>query len=656
MAQKYKTRGPSGNGPPRERLIVTIKLRPRRSPPAAASPLPPSSPRRNKQTVKLTLNPGNGRSSNFTRGNSNSSVRVHIEPKQFSDEESDSDSTDDLIPYRGVITGEDASTVNTLPTPTNIKHFESCVKRALEKSNFRDPLQEPTPHVKAPTYGHTPGGAQALLSQIKRIRIGAYEIETWYTAPYPEEYSQQEVLFLCQYCLRYMSSEYIAERHLMKCKFRQPPGREIYKSTSGKLSVFEVDGAVSTQFCQNLCLLAKMFLNSKTLYYDVPAFRFYVLTENDKHGASRMVGYFSKEKKFDEVNPYNVSCILCMPTAQRKGYGNFLIDFSYFLSRTEGKAGTPEKPLSELGLLAYRNYWKLAVCYALRNASKNTGSGPQTLSIKSLSESTGMTPGDVTCALEQLEFLVCDHKTHRYGLRIDMKVVKEVIRKWESKGYESIEEKRLVWWPPFDDLPQASSISVIDSGQAIDISDENEPPENPSRASNYAMTPSGMDRSPTRVNEELVGVMVDGNVTTSNASLGIVPYNGGQNGHGNYTNGKLAASDSISNSDASSGSTPSTRSLAVASSSAAPSTEPAALISTTTITTTTTTTTTTLHTSMSNLPTRPTRGENKNLMKTKVRQQAARGGSEGSIILPAPFTNLRTGRLARSRNSARIQE
>lgn len=67
-----------------------------------------------------------------------------------------------------------------------------------------------------------------------------------------------------------------------------------------------------------------MFLDHKTLYYDVEPFLFYVMTESDSTGA-HFVGYFSKEKRSPH---FNVSCIMTLPVRQRKGWGNLLIDFS----------------------------------------------------------------------------------------------------------------------------------------------------------------------------------------------------------------------------------------------------------------------------------------------------------------------------------------
>lgn len=56
---------------------------------------------------------------------------------------------------------------------------------------------------------------------------------------------------------------------------------------------------MSTIYCQNLCLLAKLFLDHKTLYYDVEPFLFYVLTQNDSKGC-HLVGYFSKVRSSRE--------------------------------------------------------------------------------------------------------------------------------------------------------------------------------------------------------------------------------------------------------------------------------------------------------------------------------------------------------------------
>ena len=80
-----------------------------------------------------------------------------------------------------------------------------------------------------------------------------------------------------------------------------------YYCLSDPLTPFKVDGNVSKLFCQNLCLLAKLFLDHKTLYYDVEPFLFYILTQNDNKGC-HLVGYFSK------VRPCGIArvCLWCV--------------------------------------------------------------------------------------------------------------------------------------------------------------------------------------------------------------------------------------------------------------------------------------------------------------------------------------------------------
>lgn len=111
-------------------------------------------------------------------------------------------------------------------------------------------------------------------------------------------------------------------------------GDEVYRD--GNLLMYEVDGNKEVLYCQNLCLLAKLFIEHKTIYYDTYPFFFYVLCEEDAEG-SHIVGYFSKDK--DSQEGYNLACICSMPFVQRTGYGKFLISFSYELSKREGKVG-----------------------------------------------------------------------------------------------------------------------------------------------------------------------------------------------------------------------------------------------------------------------------------------------------------------------------
>lgn len=232
------------------------------------------------------------------------------------------------------------------------------------------------------------------VKYIDKLRIGHFEIDTWYFSPYPEEYGKIGTLYVCEFCLKYMRFQKTYRYHLSECSKRQPPGNEIYRKET--ISVFEIDGKDEKLYCQMLCLMAKLFLDHKTLYYDVEPFYFYVLCEIDKRGA-HIVGYFSKEKESPENN--NVACILILPPYQRKGYGKLLIAFSYELSRREGIVGSPEKPLSDLGRLSYRSYW----AYTLLELMKDCRATNQ--SIRELSELSGITPDDIIYTLQSMKMI-----------------------------------------------------------------------------------------------------------------------------------------------------------------------------------------------------------------------------------------------------------
>jgi hypothetical protein len=89
-----------------------------------------------------------------------------------------------------------------------------------------------------------------------------------YFSPFPAEVVPCDTLYICEFCLGFMKRKEHLQRHLRKCELRHPPGDEIYRS--GNVAFFEVDGKKEKIYCQNLCYLAKLFLDHKVCASDEP--------------------------------------------------------------------------------------------------------------------------------------------------------------------------------------------------------------------------------------------------------------------------------------------------------------------------------------------------------------------------------------------------
>ncbi|CAG9991567.1 unnamed protein product [Clonostachys byssicola] len=266
-------------------------------------------------------------------------------------------------------------------------------------------------------------------------------------------------LYVCPSCFKY-SREIVAWwGHSKVCSLRgRVPGRKIYshprgrrtrlvpqggKTTlgakrrrgdggvryveetvqdEGEWSIWEVDGEVDRLFCQNLSLFAKLFLDNKSVFFDVGAFNYFLLVytpppppnphpiPSDPNVAPeprpQITGLFSKEKLSWDNN--NLACILVFPPWQRKGLGALLMGASYEISRREGLLGGPEKPISDLGKKGYMRFWANEIARWLLSLKVDQGpdhdGNPREtiVDIKECSEATWIAPDDCLFVLRDM--------------------------------------------------------------------------------------------------------------------------------------------------------------------------------------------------------------------------------------------------------------
>lgn len=201
----------------------------------------------------------------------------------------------------------------------------------------------------------------------------------------------------------------------------------------------KVDGSRHQVYAQCLSLFAKLFLDSKSIFFSVENFDYYLLTisvanirvldvlaknrpkKEDHHkadpsgtdpslmstiesesalSAQRVIGFFSKEKV--SWDNYNLACITVFPPFQKRGLGRLLISYSYYLSKKARLIGTPERPLSEHGAASYLSYWCSVIADYILERRKDLGQEPNSVSIQDIAQDTYIWQPDVLQALQAM--------------------------------------------------------------------------------------------------------------------------------------------------------------------------------------------------------------------------------------------------------------
>lgn len=278
-------------------------------------------------------------------------------------------------------------------------------------------------------------GNMNTVRKIQQVVLGNILFQTWFDSRYPDELVAKyiETLYVCRWCFRYTEDRDAHVAHAQLCEHKHTPiGTQVYNH--GGYSVWEVDGEQQKLFAQNLSLFAKLFLDHKSVFFDVSSFLYYPLVftnpldSNDYH----ILGYFSKEKVSWDAN--NLACILIFPPYQHRQLGKLLMGISYKLSAWDwegGIIGGPEKPLSEMGYRSYVRFWEERIARFLLSettghsvahaggVSSSKGKKPQkkptreTVTIREISQGTGMLVEDVITTLKSMGIVEPEKPTKR---------------------------------------------------------------------------------------------------------------------------------------------------------------------------------------------------------------------------------------------------
>lgn len=115
----------------------------------------------------------------------------------------------------------------------------------------------------------------------------------------------------------------------------------------------------------------------------------------------------------------------------------------YLLSKEEGQAGTPEKPLSDLGRVSYHAYWKSVILEFLYEHKDKP------FTFEEIALTTGMHMNDIAVTFQLLGFVrhVPSNDSVKLGICVDWNRVENHMKRLRSKPRLEIDPECLRWTP-----------------------------------------------------------------------------------------------------------------------------------------------------------------------------------------------------------------
>ncbi|KAF1746928.1 hypothetical protein GCK72_023386 [Caenorhabditis remanei] len=287
----------------------------------------------------------------------------------------------------------------------------------------------------------------AVLPEAIQLASGP-RIQSVYGSPFPSHLFKLKTVFVCDYCMQFFDGQHSLSRHRTKGCLKGPPGVEIYRKEH--ISIFQVNGHLEKNYCHNVCLVSRLFLNSKTIIHQTEHFMFYVLTVCDEHGY-KFAGYFSKEMYWP--HSFTMLCLMVLPSYRSQGLGRILIALSYAMARREGKLNSPETPLSADGKFAHEQYWMWAICNYLHEKSVFEKVHTHGISLAEISIATGINCHDVLRMVGEAGWLDLSDPPNEKGVHIpklnfNWDFISETVNKEHLKcrtGKPQFDESCLHW-------------------------------------------------------------------------------------------------------------------------------------------------------------------------------------------------------------------